>query len=148
MTKYLISFRGSAMDVAEADGAEVGEASHAVMREAKRDGVYVFGGGINADVAPLRVAADGTVSRNPTARSDLQEVRRSAPTEGQDSALISGWHCRRIHPEHGPHVAVRVGEVPGVHEAMVLNRVHVGLPPVRRGGVVHRIDGVTAFHGQ
>jgi hypothetical protein len=111
MAKYLTSFPASAMDFSEADGAEVGEASHAVI-------------------------------------SDLQEVRRSAPTEGQDSALISGWHCRRIHPEHSPHVAVRVGEVPGVHEAMVLNRVHVGLPPVRRGGVVHRIDGVTAFHGQ
>jgi hypothetical protein len=62
MTKYLVSFPASAMDVSGADMAAVGEASHAVIRQAKDAGVYVFGGGINADVAPQRVAADGTVS--------------------------------------------------------------------------------------
>ena len=62
MTKYLISFPGSAMDVAPEDWAAVGEAAHAVIREAKKAGVYVFGGGINEDVAPLMVAADGTVT--------------------------------------------------------------------------------------
>ena len=40
----------------------VSEASHAVIREAKAAGVYVFGGGINEAVAPLMVAADGTVT--------------------------------------------------------------------------------------
>ena len=62
MTKYLISFPGSAMDIPEGDWAEVGEAAHAVIREAKRAGVYVFGGGINEEVAPLMVAANGTVT--------------------------------------------------------------------------------------
>ena len=62
MTKYLISFPGPAMDVPDEDWAAVGEASHAVMREAKEAGVYVFGGGINEDVAPVMVAADGTVT--------------------------------------------------------------------------------------
>ncbi len=62
MTKYLISFPAPAMNVAEEELAEVGEAAHAVIREAKAAGVYVFGGGINEDVAPLRVAADGTVT--------------------------------------------------------------------------------------
>lgn len=62
MTHYLISFPAGAMDVpAEALGA-VGEAARAVIREAKAAGVYVFGGGLNTDVAPLMVAADGTVS--------------------------------------------------------------------------------------
>ena len=60
MAKYLISFPASAMDVADEDMAAVGEASHAVIREAKEAGVYVFGGGINAAVAPRMVAADGT----------------------------------------------------------------------------------------
>ena len=60
--KYLISFPASAMDVADEDMAAVSEASHAVIREAKDAGVYVFGGGINADVASLMVAADGTVT--------------------------------------------------------------------------------------
>jgi hypothetical protein len=62
MTKYLISFPGSAMDVAGEDMAAVGEAARAVIRAAKDAGVYVFGGGINDDVAPLMVAADGTVT--------------------------------------------------------------------------------------
>jgi len=61
MTKYLISFPAPAMAIPEEDWAEVGEASHAVIREAKRAGVYVFGGGINEDVAPLMVAADGSI---------------------------------------------------------------------------------------
>src|SRR5262245_28080008 len=43
-------------------GCRRGEAAHAVIREAKDAGVYVFGGGINEDVAPLMVAADGTVT--------------------------------------------------------------------------------------
>jgi hypothetical protein len=62
MTKYLISFPGSAMDIADDDMAAVGEAARAVIREAKDAGVYVFGGGINEDVAPLMVTADGTVT--------------------------------------------------------------------------------------
>lgn len=62
MTKYLISFPGRAMEVPAEDLAAVGEAAHEVMREAKAAGVYVFGGGINEDVAPLMVASDGTVT--------------------------------------------------------------------------------------
>lgn len=59
MAKFLISFPASAMDVPDEDMAAVAEASHAVIREAKAAGVYVFGGGINTEVAPLMVAADG-----------------------------------------------------------------------------------------
>ncbi len=50
------------MVVPAEDFAAVGEAAHEVMREAKVAGVYVFGGGINEDVAPLMVASDGTVT--------------------------------------------------------------------------------------
>ncbi|WP_338760132.1 YciI family protein [Massilia sp. METH4] len=60
MTKYLISFPADAMNVPAADMPAVREASHAVIREAKAAGVYVFGGGINAAVAPAMVAADGS----------------------------------------------------------------------------------------
>ncbi|MHA7680346.1 YciI family protein [Cupriavidus sp. PET2-C1] len=59
MTKYLISFPGRAMAVPDEDLAAVGEAAREVIREAKAAGVYVFGGGINEDVAPLMVASDG-----------------------------------------------------------------------------------------
>lgn len=62
MTKYLVSFPAPAMNVPARDMAAVGEAARAVIREAKAAGVYVFGGGINGDVAPLMVAADGTVT--------------------------------------------------------------------------------------
>lgn len=62
MTKYLISFPASAMEVSAEDMPAVAEASHAVIREAKEAGVYVFGGGINNDVAPRMVAADGTIT--------------------------------------------------------------------------------------
>jgi len=50
------------MDVPSNEMAAVGEAARAVIREAKDAGVYVFGGGINEDVAPLMVAADGSVT--------------------------------------------------------------------------------------
>ena len=62
MTKYLISFPANAMAVPAEDMAAVAEAAHAVIREAKAAGAYVFGGGINADVAPLMVASDGAAT--------------------------------------------------------------------------------------
>jgi hypothetical protein len=62
MTKYLISFPGAAMDIPEEDFPAVGEAAHAVIRDAKDAGVYVFGGGIDEAVAPVMVAGDGTVT--------------------------------------------------------------------------------------
>lgn len=64
MAKYLISFPSSAMNIADEDWAAVSEAAHAVIRDAKGAGVYVFGGGIDEDVAPLMVGADGTVSHD------------------------------------------------------------------------------------
>ena len=63
MTKYLVSFPAPAMDVPAEEMAAVSEAAHSVIREAKDAGVYVFGGGINEEIAPLMVAADGTVTK-------------------------------------------------------------------------------------
>jgi len=62
MTKYLISFPSEAMVVDDEDFPLVVAASHAVIEEAKAAGVYVFGGGINEDVHPALVSADGSVS--------------------------------------------------------------------------------------
>jgi hypothetical protein len=61
MTNYLISFPAPAMNIPDEDMDAVGEAAHAVIRDAKEAGVYVFGGGINENVAPQMVAADGTI---------------------------------------------------------------------------------------
>ena len=65
MTRYLISFDDGAMDhIPAADWAAVGADSHAVVDEAKRAGVWVFGGGIERQRASI-VATDGTVSDGP-----------------------------------------------------------------------------------
>jgi hypothetical protein len=48
------------MNVPAEDMRAVGDAAHAVIREAKAAGVYVFSGGINEAVAPAMVASDGT----------------------------------------------------------------------------------------
>ena len=50
------------MDSSDEDMVTVDAETHAVIREAKDAGVYVFGGGINESVAPLMVAANGTVT--------------------------------------------------------------------------------------
>ena len=60
MTHFLISFPSSAMVIADEDFPDVVRDSHAVIQEAKDAGVYVFGGGIDEDVAPVLVAGDGT----------------------------------------------------------------------------------------
>ncbi|MFN3523796.1 MAG: YciI family protein [Phenylobacterium sp.] len=62
MTKYLISFPSEAMVVTPEELPAVAHAAHAVIEEAKAAGVYVFGGGINEQVEPVLVAADGQVS--------------------------------------------------------------------------------------
>ena len=63
MTRYLISFPSAAMDHIPAEEfPAVGEAAHAVAREAMDAGVWVFGGGLSEDVDPVMVAGDGTIS--------------------------------------------------------------------------------------
>lgn len=59
MTKFLISFPASAMNVPAEDMPAVSDASRALIRAAKAAGVYVFGGGMNSGVAPVMVTADG-----------------------------------------------------------------------------------------
>ncbi|MDN3483722.1 YciI family protein [Arthrobacter sp. APC 3897] len=61
MTKYLISFPGSAMVFPKEDLPAVADAAHAVMQEAKDAGVWVFGGGIDESVPPVMVDGAGTV---------------------------------------------------------------------------------------
>lgn len=59
MTKYMISFPSGEMNIPEGEFEAVAEAAHEVVREAKAAGVYVFGGGIDEEIAPLLVSADG-----------------------------------------------------------------------------------------
>jgi hypothetical protein len=64
MTRYLISFDDGAMDFPEEDLPAVGEAAHAVVREAQNAGVWVFGGGVQSQQASI-VATDGVVTDGP-----------------------------------------------------------------------------------
>ncbi len=62
MAKYLISFPSAAMVVPAGEMEAVSRDAHAVIDEAKAAGVYVFGGGIDEDVPPVLVSADGSVA--------------------------------------------------------------------------------------
>ncbi|HQC95062.1 MAG TPA: YciI family protein [Aquabacterium sp.] len=65
MPRYLISFDDGAMaHIPDADWPAVGEASHAVVRQAKAAGVWIFGGGILRQQASI-VATDGSVTPGP-----------------------------------------------------------------------------------
>lgn len=73
MAKYLISFPSAAMDCTAEELPAVSDASHAVVREARAAGVWVFGGGIDASVPPVRVAADGTLTPGTYAQTQRLE---------------------------------------------------------------------------
>jgi hypothetical protein len=63
--RYLISFDAHAMDhIPREDMPAVGEAAHAVVREAMDAGVWVFGGGLE-DLKASVVATDGSVTEGP-----------------------------------------------------------------------------------
>lgn len=65
MPRYLISFDDGSMDhIPDGDWPAVGEAAHAVVREAKAQGVWIFGGGVLRQQATI-VETDGTVSVGP-----------------------------------------------------------------------------------
>ena len=65
MPRYLISFDDGSMDhIPEEDWPAVGEAAHAVVRQAKAAGVWIFGCGIQRQQSTI-VATDGVVSVGP-----------------------------------------------------------------------------------
>ena len=65
MPRYLISFDDGSMDhIPEEDWPAVGEAAHAVVRQAKAAGAWIFGCGIQRQQSTI-VATDGVVSVGP-----------------------------------------------------------------------------------
>ena len=64
MTRYLISFPSSAMDLSEDEFVAAGADAHAVLQDARDAGVYLVSGGINESVPPVRVHQDGRVTRD------------------------------------------------------------------------------------
>ena len=65
MPRYLISFDDGSMDhIADEDMPAVDDTAHAVVREAKDAGVWIFGGGVQRQQATI-VGTDGTVTQGP-----------------------------------------------------------------------------------
>lgn len=65
MPRYLISFDDGSMDhIPNGDWPAVSEASHAVVRDAKAAGIWIFGGGVLRQKSTI-VATDGTVTIGP-----------------------------------------------------------------------------------
>lgn len=63
MNHDLVSFPVAAMShITDEELPAVSESAHAVIREAKAAGVYVFGGGIDETVPPVLVTGEGTVT--------------------------------------------------------------------------------------
>ena len=56
------SWNSAAMDVPELEIPEVARDAHAVIREAKDAGVYIFSGGLDEDVEPVLGSGDRTVT--------------------------------------------------------------------------------------
>ncbi len=65
MPRYLISFDDGSMNhIPDEEWPAVGEAAHAVVREAKAHGIWIFGGGIQRQQSTV-VAADGATTDGP-----------------------------------------------------------------------------------
>ena len=62
MAKYLISFPSAAMIVPHDELEAVGHDAQFAIEEAKRAGVYVFAGGIDENIPPVLVSANGTIA--------------------------------------------------------------------------------------
>jgi hypothetical protein len=70
MARYLISFDDGAMDdIPDEEGPAVGEAAHAVIREAQGAGAFVFAGGLYPLEEVSVVATDGTVIDGPESKA-------------------------------------------------------------------------------
>jgi hypothetical protein len=70
MARFIISFNDGDMKVADDEWQLVGQESHAVVREAKAAGVWIFGGGFHT-YEPVVVTKDGVVTEGPIAKSEV-----------------------------------------------------------------------------
>jgi len=100
MPRYLISFDDGAMDhVTGQDLQSASEDTHAVVREAKAAGVWIFGGGILRQQSSI-VAADGTVTSGPVPESKaviggfaILEVRSREEAIAWAARIAAGCRC-------------------------------------------------------
>ncbi|HLK95900.1 MAG TPA: YciI family protein [Nocardioidaceae bacterium] len=99
MPRYLISFDDGSMDhIPDADWPEVGQASRAVVQEAKDAGAWIFGCGVERQRATI-VSADGAITDGPAPETKafiggLALIEVSSRTEALDWAARIARACR------------------------------------------------------
>lgn len=71
MRRFIISFNDGDMKFDMAELPQVADESHAVVREAKAAGVWIFGGGFFED-KPVVVTENGEITVGPIAPSDVR----------------------------------------------------------------------------
>ena len=114
MPRYLISFDDGAMDyIPDEEGPAVGEAAHAVIREAQEAGVWVFAGGVfpHDEVSVKVVAPDGTITDGAESKAYIAGVT-IIDVPSIDEALqwaikiAAACRCAQEVREFGPDPAV------------------------------------------
>jgi hypothetical protein len=97
--RFLISFNDGDMQVADHEWQLVADESHAVVREAKVAGVWIFGGGFHT-YDPVVVTPDGTVTRGPITKSEVVlggfsvlEVKDEAEAYAWAAKIAKGCRC-------------------------------------------------------
>ena len=70
MSRFIVSFNDGDMKVADDEWQQVADESHAVVREAKAAGVWIFGGGFHT-YDPGVVNENGEGTRGPITKSDV-----------------------------------------------------------------------------
>jgi hypothetical protein len=114
MPRYLISFDDGAMDhIPNEEGPAVGEAAHAVIREAQDAGVWVFAGGVYPHdevspkvVAPDGAAIDGSESKAYIAGVTIIDVPSIDEALQWAAKIAAACRCAQEVREFGPDPAV------------------------------------------
>ena len=101
------------MVLAPGELPEVAAAAHAVIAEAKKAGVYVFGGGVEESIEPVRVSADGSVSTEIYPGSRLKGGFTVLEVPTREEAVEWGAPHRGVLPVRAgaTRVHVRPGEL-------------------------------------
>lgn len=109
MTRYLISFNYGDMQVPDDELPAVGEAAHAVVREAKAAGVLVFAGGVMDPAQTTVVGRDGKATAGPNAtRAEfiagltVVDVANGAEALAWAAKIAAACRCAQELREFGP----------------------------------------------
>ena len=99
MARFLISFNDGDMQVADDEWQQVADESHAVVREAKQAGVWIFGGGFHS-YEPVVVSETGEVTAGPLTKSNVVlggfsvlEVADAAEAYRWAAKIAKGCRC-------------------------------------------------------